>query len=279
MNSNELHSKFNINNDGKYFSQSELDKIIINLYQYNNLRDFKEDIIKDINNTEYVIELAIIHIDTKDGSYKPGNIREHREYFNGFINFSIREYVYGQQYIQEKNTLLCESTNNTDSHDKVETCYSLYLSPKFIPDKLLKNITLRIDLLHLSMYNLELKKVEDLYPNVIDNRFIIHKGEIKEIDYIQALSCPCASQSCNSIKVLECKHHVFIYFKDNSNLIFWVGDPGVKVSVLESKGYIPFIIQYRPYSNEDYEKQLQECELAKKIGPSKQKYKLKNKNL
>lgn len=108
------------------------------------------------------------------------------------------------------------------------------------------------------------KKINsDAYPPVIDGKI---NG--KEVAKIEAFSCPCLFDQPDRVKKLKCLHGVNIYFKNGSQK-YISGGPEITVDELQEKGYIPYIIQYRPDSEVKYKKQLECCHLSKLISQDK----------
>ena len=90
-------------------------------------------------------------------------------------------------------------------------------------------------------------KVSFMFPPVLNNKI---NG--KEISIIQAFYCPCIYTMSDSIKIKKCLHNIYVYFKDGTSIINFSQEAKFSARELKNKGYIPYLIQYRPNNNKQY---------------------------
>lgn len=258
--------------DQSHFSKEEIDKLVNNLFHYNYLSEFENDIVTDAVGTQYTVQKAEIMIGRKSAPWVNGSIKNHREYFSGPLALKIRIYTAGRRHGLDGAVESAMSFNGKNPYPEEAKDYSLYFTPNpmpFFSDPSWEDIDLRIDLIHPENKARLLKEWTDAYPPIIDEKFMMHKGKKKEVRHIDAFSCRCASQPTDAVKDRKCAHSVYIYFEDGTNLMYWGGGPDISVQELEQKGYLPFISQYRPDEDDKYEVQLKKCGLTQKIGKDK----------
>ena len=208
--------------------------LISKLFSYNNINEFKNDQIV-INGVTYIITEAQIMVEMKgypwnERSLKELQMRMVKEIHNSTLSFEIR------------------SQTNEDNSEQWVYIMPLPFQPLTPNEEDLEILfkTMTIDCYN-DFVNQEIKK----YPSVESDGTICGK----KINKITAFGCTKE----------RCQHNVHISFTDGSYLLF---DYEVTVDILESKGYIPYIKQYRPKSKTLLNKQLECCELTKRVGES-----------
>jgi hypothetical protein len=169
--------------------------------------------------------------------------------------------------LKELQTRLFEISKTKDKLKfklKVTNCpnFTIWLDPlPFVAEnKNEEDITIRFE---LCTYE-KIAEIAECYPAVVDNKI-----EGKEIDYIQAHSCPCTYEYLDVPNKVKCRHNVFIFFKNGTHIMYFGGGPEISVKLLQEKGYIPFIKQYRPKSDAKYKLQMEKCELSKLLDITK----------
>ncbi|CAH6419374.1 Hypothetical protein HVR_LOCUS579 [uncultured virus] len=248
------------------FPIEELEKLIANLFNYNYLEEFEDDIIKDINGLEHVVYQANIRIAIRNGPWNFGNLKDHRHYFKEPLKLTKTTHGCGRDYLSYFSIVKLPLNNPHSDHNLMFTP----ITRGDFPDKCWEDITFQVELTHPINYKLTKDAYFNCYPSIVDEKFMIHKDKRKEVESIKASSCPIVHDRGDSVKKKSCEHYVRINFKDGTDLKYLIRGPEISVSDLEGKGYLPFITQCTPDDPDKYQKQLECCELARKIGKEKQ---------
>ncbi|CAH6419926.1 Hypothetical protein HVR_LOCUS992 [uncultured virus] len=277
-------------NETKYFSDEEIRKLLSGITKYNYLKEFRDDIVQDINGLQHVIVCAEIAISRSGyGPWRAGNLKDHREYFEGPLNVKIRIYKHGRAYksplygnSQACNpttrselrsdpqrifdpTKLDSSRDSKESQAKEQDDYSICITPSVVPkfdNPQYSGISLWIDLSHPKNYQKEHQEHIDELPQVIDGRYIEHNGEKLEIDHVLDFGCQIMNQKDDGIKEIQCYHTVYIYPKLYGRTMYLFNLPGPEI---EKKGYLPLLKQNASLNNVVYQRTMEKCQISKKL--------------
>ena len=223
------NTKFTIQSDG-----IDCSGLISKLFSYNDIDEFTNDQIS-INGVTHIITKAQIMVGMKgypwsERSLKELQMRMVKEIHNSTLSFRIR------------------SQTSEDNGEQWIYVTPLPFQP-LTPDE--EDLDILFKTMTVDSYNDFVNQEIKKYPSVESDGTICGK----KINKITAFGCTKE----------RCQHNVYISFTDGSYLLF---DYEVTVDILESKGYIPYIKQYRPKSKTLLNKQLECCELTKRIGES-----------
>ena len=251
------HKDFKILYENPEIVSNDCHLLVRNLFTYNYLSEFNDDIVNfshkfsenGVNHYCGSISYAQIMIGQKLSPWINGNLKDLKQ---RLVNVIDRlEFSVFFRYTDEK---------------KID--FWVYLTPLPFQPQTEKEEDLTILFKTTNFLNLDANKKinSDAYPPVIDGKI---NG--KKIKKIVAFACPCTHDQPDRIKKSKCLHSVYIYFKDGSHIMYFGGGPKITVDELQEKGYIPYIIQYRPDSEVKYKKQLECCHLSKLISQNKMK--------
>lgn len=251
--------------------------LVANLFHYNYTNEFESDIVQiKIRNDEHdcfrendsIITKVQIMIGKKFSPWQEETLKGLQERMmkvSEKLSFEVttRYFYNGAKHDFDGAIEKVVNMNNKNPHVKEDPDIWIYIRPlPFVPlDDKEENLEILFELERKTNHQTSETEKSDAYPSIFDGRI---NG--KEIKTIEAFQCPCVYEKPDAIKKKECKHNVYIYFKDGTHLMYWGGGPKINVEELKTKGYIPYIKQYRPKSNSDYKKQMERCELSKLIG-------------